>query len=85
MYPLRTITTMQLGNLLVSARKAKGFTQAELGMRVNLSQARISQLEMYPETMTAEQLLWIASVLDLEIVVGRKGFSIPKGAPVSEW
>lgn len=85
MYPLRTINTMQLGHLLVSARKAKGFTQAELGMRVNLSQARISQLEMYPETMTAEQLLWIASVLELEIVIGPKGFSTPKGATISEW
>jgi HTH-type transcriptional regulator / antitoxin HipB len=79
------LTTMQLGQLLLSARRLKGFTQAELGVRVNLSQARISQIEANTGTMTADQLLWIARVLDLEIVVGRKGFSMPKGAPVSEW
>ena len=78
-------TTMQLGQLLVSARRIKGLTQAELGVRVNLSQARISQIEANTGTMTTEQLLWIASVLELEIVVGPKGFSTPKGAPVSEW
>ena len=42
-------------------------------------------LEMYPETTTAEQLLSIAGVLELEIVVGPKGLSTPKGASVSEW
>ena len=69
-HPLLTVT--QLGQLLLSARKAKKFTQADLAARVGLSQARISQMEMNPETITAQQLLLLTSVLDLELSLGAR-------------
>jgi DNA-binding XRE family transcriptional regulator len=42
------LTTMQLGRLLQSARKARNLTQAALGERIGLSQKRISALERDP-------------------------------------
>ena len=69
-HPLLTVT--QLGQLLLSARKAKKFTQADLAARVGLSQTRISQMEMNPETITAQQLLLLTSVLDLELSLGAR-------------
>jgi HTH-type transcriptional regulator/antitoxin HipB len=72
------ITTTQLGRLLVSARKAKKFTQADLAANVGLSQARISQIEKQPETITAQQLLLLTSVLGLELFLG------PRATPSSE-
>ena len=68
LHPLLTVT--QLGHLLLSARKAKKLTQADLAARVGVSQARISQMETQPETITAQQLLLLTSVLDLELSLG---------------
>ena len=67
-HPLLTAT--QLGQMLLSARKAKKLTQADLAARVGVSQARISQMEAQPETITAQQLLLLTSVLDLELSLG---------------
>ena len=67
-HPLLTAT--QLGQMLLSARKAKKLTQADLAVQVGVSQARISQMETQPETITAQQLLLLTSVLDLELSLG---------------
>jgi HTH-type transcriptional regulator / antitoxin HipB len=75
LHPLLTAT--QLGHLLLSARKAKKLTQADLAARVGVSQARISQMEMQPETITAQQLLLLTSVLDLELSLGPRATLTP--------
>jgi len=64
------LTTMQLGQLLLSARKEKRLTQADLAARMGLSQARISQMELHPESVTVQQLLTATAILDLELTLG---------------
>ena len=63
-------TTRQLGQLLLSARKEKRLTQAGLAARMGLSQARISQIELNPESITAQQLLTATAILGLELTLG---------------
>jgi HTH-type transcriptional regulator/antitoxin HipB len=71
------LTTTQLGQLILSARKAKGLSQSELAARMGLSQGRISQFELKPETITAQQLLLLTSVLGLEISIGLRATYTP--------
>lgn len=63
------LSSLQLGQLLKSARKRMNLNQLELGARVGLSQARISQMEREPHTIAVDQLLTLMSVLDLELMV----------------
>jgi len=62
------LSALQLGQLLKSARKRMRLNQKELGARVGLSQARISQMEREPHTISVDQLLTLMSVLKLELV-----------------
>ena len=63
------LSALQLGQLLKSARQRMNLNQRELGARVGLSQARISQMEREPHTIAVDQLLTLMSVLKLEWVV----------------
>lgn len=45
----RLITASQLGQLLTSTRKRQKMTQAAVGIRVGLSQNRISHLESHAD------------------------------------
>ena len=78
-------TTLQLGQLLLSARKQQGLSQAELAARLGLSQARISQLEQQPQTITAQQLLQLTSVLGLELLVQTRDSAQDAGSTETEW
>lgn len=71
------LTTTQLGQLILSARKVKELSQSELAARMGLSQGRISQFELKPETITTQQLLLLTSVLGLEISIGPRATSTP--------
>ncbi|MDM0087102.1 MULTISPECIES: helix-turn-helix transcriptional regulator [unclassified Variovorax] len=83
----------QFGVLLKAARKSSGISQAKLAERIGISQSRMSHMELHPETVNLEQLLAIFSVLDLELLVGRKHPAGPSTAdapsagesPTSEW
>jgi HTH-type transcriptional regulator/antitoxin HipB len=66
------LTSTQLGRVLVTARKAKGLTQAAVAARVGLSQKRISAIELEPGRITVEQLLRLCAVLGLELSIGLK-------------
>ena len=79
MHPL--LTTTQLGQILLSARKAKGMTQGDLGARLGLKQGRVSQFEKKPGTINAQQLLSLMSVLGLELMIGAK----PEPVQVGDW
>ena len=67
------LTSMQLGRMLQTARKARKLSQADVGARMDLSQKRISALERDPATITVEQLLKFCAVVGLELAIGPKG------------
>ena len=63
----------QLAPLLQAARKSAGLSQTELAKRLNLSQSRMSAMELDPASMRLDQLLSICVTLQLELVVQTKG------------
>lgn len=65
-------TTGQLGPVLRSLRKARGWSQAQLGRRVGLSQERISAIESRPERIPVNQLLTVLMALDAEFMVSTR-------------
>ena len=77
------LTTLQLGQLLISTRKRHGLTQAAVATRVGLSQNRISHLEKHPEEISVKQLLSWCSVLDLELRLGERNISAASSS--AEW
>jgi len=67
--PNNVRTTGQLGPILKQLRKAKGWSQMELGKRIGLSQERISVIENHPERMSIDQLLTVLMALEAELQV----------------
>jgi len=59
----------QLHHYLRGLRKGHGMTQAALGRRMGLSQARIAEIEANPKLISVEQLLRILSVLHARLVI----------------
>jgi len=59
----------QLGPALKALRDARGWSQTELGRRVDLSQERISAIERQPERITVGQLLTVLMALDAQLQV----------------
>ena len=60
----------QLGMLLRGARREQGVNQQELALKAgDMSQARLSQLELQPGRLTVERLLLLMAALNLEVVV----------------
>jgi HTH-type transcriptional regulator/antitoxin HipB len=79
------LTTMQLGHVLQSARKARKLSQAAVGARLDLSQKRISAMELDPSGISVEQLLKLCAVLGLELSIGRKGAATAAADTAVEW
>ncbi len=65
-------TPVQIGEILRSARRAKGLTQAEAAVRLGLSQNRVSELETGAEAITVAQLLALTALYDLQIEVANR-------------
>ena len=78
------LTGDQLGHALRSTRKRLKMNQAAIGERLNLSQNRVSYLELHPEELSFRQLLTWCSVLGLELKLGTRGLSATK-SPTTEW
>jgi len=77
----------QLSPVLQAARKSAKLTQSELAKRLDLSQSRMSAIELDPASMRLDQLLAICSSLQLELVVQTKEVP-PKdtgGQHTQEW
>lgn len=75
-HPLRTAD--QLGLILRSARKAKKLTQGDLASKLNISQSRVSQLELQPGDLTVHQLMDWCAALSLEVKIGERiGVGLP--------
>lgn len=64
------LTAQQLGQLLSSTRKRHRITQAAVGIRVGLSQNRISYLENHADEISVKQLLSWCAALDLDLRLG---------------
>lgn len=60
-------TTGQIAPILKQLRKAKGWSQLDLGNKIGLSQERISVIENHPERVSIDQLLTVLMALDAEI------------------
>lgn len=54
---------LHLRSWLRDLRRRRGWTQAELGRRLGLGQARIAEIEKSPELISVQQLLQIVSTL----------------------
>lgn len=65
--PIRT--TGELGPLLKQLRKAKHWSQTELGRRIGLSQERISAIENHPENVTLDNLFTLMMALEVHFNV----------------
>jgi len=74
-------TSGQLSPILKQLRRAKGWSQLELGKRIGLSQERISVIENHPEKTTINQLLTVLMVLDAELQVGLRQSLSDKESP----
>lgn len=51
---------------IARARRARGWTQAELGRRLGLPQSQISRLERHPDRTTIRTLKRVAKALDVD-------------------
>jgi HTH-type transcriptional regulator/antitoxin HipB len=66
-YPIRF--SDQLKHQLRSLRKARGLTQAELGQRLGVTQARVAEIEATPGAVGFDQILKVLSALGTELFV----------------
>lgn len=73
----------QIGRILAARRKALGLSQQTLAARLNISQNRLSELELAPERLTVERLLAALNLLGLEMVV-RERSGKPRST-TAEW
>ncbi len=74
-YPLQTPS--QLPSHLRALRRARGWTQAELGARLGLSQTRIARIEGAPLSVSVQQLLEVLAALGVRLALE------PLSAPVA--
>lgn len=59
----------QLRQHLRALRKRHGLTQAQLGARIGVSQARIAEIEAHPGLVNFEQLMKLLSVLRVTLTL----------------
>lgn len=82
---------MQLSAYLRALRKMKGLTQVQLGKRLGVTRARVSEIERDPEHVGFSQLQTILHLLGGRLVleVPVQGASLQPGSPDSfpqgEW
>lgn len=62
-------TPQQLSSHLRSLRRRLGLTQAQLGTRLGVEQARIGKIERNPGSVSVEQLIQLLTVLEAEILI----------------
>ncbi len=69
-YPI--LTTAQLALHLRSLRKARGLTQAALGKKLGVDQARMGKIERDPASVSVRQLMQLLSLLEVRLVLEDK-------------
>jgi HTH-type transcriptional regulator/antitoxin HipB len=77
--------TDQLKAHLRGLRKQRGLTQAQLGQRLGLGQARIAEIEARPGLVSVDQLVQIVSALGATLVLrDLAGGALPSAARAQE-
>lgn len=66
-FPIQT--SKQLSNHLRSLRKRLKLTQAELGVRLGVEQARIGKIERNPGSISVDQLLQLLTALNARLLL----------------
>ena len=66
-YPIQTPS--QISTHLRSLRKARGLSQAELGLRLGVGQTRIARIEGNPTAISVAQLLEVLGALGALLVL----------------
>ena len=69
MHEIPIQTPQQLSSHLRSLRRRLGLTQAQLGGRLGVEQARIGKIERNPGSISVEQLIQLLAVLEAEILI----------------
>jgi HTH-type transcriptional regulator/antitoxin HipB len=62
-------SSAQLSTHFKSLRRAKGWSQADLGQKLGIGQARVAQIEGDPGSISVDKLLQILHLLDAKLVV----------------
>lgn len=75
-------TPEQLGQLLRATRKKRGLTQREVGAKVGMRQAQISDIETRGAAVTVETLYRLLSALGLELALHDGQAGEP---PTADW
>ncbi len=75
----------QIGAHLKSLRKLRGLSQAQLGQRLGVGQARVAAIEADPGAVSVEQLLRVFQVLGVDLVARVKSdpVKLTQAQPVS--
>lgn len=67
----------QMRQHLRSLRKSRGLTQAELGLLLGVSQARIAEIESKPGAVSVEQLMKLLSALGVTLMLQEDVSNLP--------
>ncbi|WP_321815189.1 MULTISPECIES: helix-turn-helix transcriptional regulator [unclassified Paraburkholderia] len=73
-------TPAQVGQILHSARRARGLSQQKAGVRLGLSQNRLSELKKGANGISLSQLLAMTALYGLQIEIASRGTP-----PQAEW
>ena len=68
-------TTEQLPQLLKAFRKNAGLTQADVALRLGVTQQTVSALELNAEAVSAERLMRLLNILGVEWVLRTRSAS----------
>ena len=68
-------TTEQLPQLLKAFRKNAGLTQADVALRLGVTQQTVSALERNAEAVSAERLMRLLNILGVELVLRTRSAS----------
>jgi HTH-type transcriptional regulator/antitoxin HipB len=72
----------QIGEILRGRRKARRVSQEQLAKKLGVSQSRLSAIEAGTAALTADRLIALANLLDLQLVVQDKA---NKAEPQTDW
>jgi HTH-type transcriptional regulator / antitoxin HipB len=79
-------TPAGLAEILQSARKASGMTQAQAAERIGIGQPRLSALETTgTASISLDQMLALLALYGLELSVQSRGTAVPGSAEQPEW
>ena len=79
-------TTEQLPQLLKAFRKNAGLTQADVAIRLGVTQQTVSALERNAEAVSAARLMKLLNILGVEWVLqNRSEPTVPASGETSDW